>query len=177
MPPTIILAKPNQADIVSSVLTEAADWLASEGKRLWDNQHVSLHSITADVRAGMYHIAWLNQEAAGVIRLQLEDPEFWPDATEAEAIYIHRLAVRRRLAGGEISNALFHHAVAQARELSRKFVRLDCAADRPRLRAIYERLGFLFRDDRDMGKFIVRNMNLKCTQRDNPRLRCGRTGL
>jgi GNAT superfamily N-acetyltransferase len=155
MPPTIIRADPSQAAVVSSVLTEAADWVASRGKRLWHPVHVSLEAVAPDVDAGMYYIAWLNGEAAGVVRLQTEDLDFWPDAAAGDAVYLHRLAVRRRYAGGDVSSALLNWIVAHARELGRKYVRLDCAADRPALRRVYEVFGFRFHDERNMGSFVV----------------------
>jgi GNAT superfamily N-acetyltransferase len=155
MPLTIIRAQLSQATVVSSVLTEAADWVASQGKRLWHPGHVSLEAVAADVEAGMYYIAWLDGEAAGVVKLQMEDRDFWPDAANGEAVYLHRLAVRRRYAGGEVSSALLHWIVARARELGRKYVRLDCAADRPALRRVYEVFGFRFHDERNMGSFVV----------------------
>jgi GNAT superfamily N-acetyltransferase len=105
--------------------------------------------------AGAYYVAWIGDETAGVVRVQLEDPLFWPEATQGDAIYLHRLAVRRRYSGGGVSSALLNWAVNHARELGRNFVCLDCAADRPSLRQVYERFGFRFHSDRDMGSFRV----------------------
>jgi len=161
MQPTILPAQPSQAVIVSSVLTEAADWVASRGKRLWHATHISLEAVTPDVEAGMYQIAWMGGDAAGVVKLQMEDPDFWPDMANGEAVYLHRLAVRRRYAGGEVSNALLHRMVSIAGELGRTYVRLDCAADRPALRRFYEAFGFRFYDERNMGSFIVARYQLE----------------
>jgi GNAT superfamily N-acetyltransferase len=85
----------------------------------------------------------------------MEDPEFWPDAEPGQAVYLHRLAVRRRYAGGELSTSMLNWIVARARELGRQYVRLDCAADRPALRRVYERFGFRLYDERNMGAFVV----------------------
>src|SRR4051794_18693392 len=114
---TIVRAKLSEATEVSAVLTEAAGWLALRGERLWDDRHVSLEAVAPDVAAGMYYIAWLNGEAAGVVRIQMEDPDFWPDAAAGEAVYLHRFAVRRRFAGGGVSRALLDRIVKYAREL------------------------------------------------------------
>jgi GNAT superfamily N-acetyltransferase len=154
MPPTIVCAKSTEAPLVSSVLTEAADWVESRGEPLWRHEHVSIDAVAANVAAGLYYIAWLNDEAAGVVRFQLEDAIFWPEAIEGEAVYLHRLAVRRRYAGG-ISGALLNWAVSRASELGRRYVRLDCASDRSSLRNVYERFGFRLHSERNMGRFIV----------------------
>ena len=160
MAPTIIVANLGQAGIVSSVLAEAAEWVAGRSERLWHAQHVSVQAVAPDVELDTYFIAWLNGDAAGVVRLQMEDPEFWPDAAEAEAIYVHRLAVRRKYAGGEVSGALLEYAARRAGELGRKYLRLDCAADRPALRNVYKRFGFRFCDEREMGSFVIARYEL-----------------
>jgi len=163
MPLTILCAKASEVDLVSSVLSEAADWVATIGPRLWGQRHVSADAITADVIAGLYYIAWFQGEAAGVVRLQLDDTEFWPEAVNAEAIYVHRLAVRRRYAGKAVSDALLNWAVRHCNELGRRYVRLDCAADRPSLRNIYERFGFTLHSERDMGRFMTTRYQMKVT--------------
>jgi GNAT superfamily N-acetyltransferase len=143
------------------VLAEAADWVASQGRRLWHAAHVSLEAVAPDVQAGLYYIAWLNGDAAGVVRLQTEDPEIWPDAAEGAAVYLHRLAVRRRYAGGDVATSMLGWIVGRARELEREYVRLDCAADRPTLRGVYERFGFRLYDERDMGSYVLARYQLK----------------
>jgi ribosomal protein S18 acetylase RimI-like enzyme len=135
--------------------------VAAHSRRLWRAAHVSLEAVTPDVADGMYFIAWVNGEAAGVVRLQMEDEEFWPDTTPGEALYLHRLAVRRRYAGGELARAMLAWIVERARERKRKYVRLDCAADRPALRGVYERFGFRLYDERDMGTFVVARYQLE----------------
>jgi uncharacterized membrane protein len=72
MLPTIICAQPDQAALVSSVLTEAAEWVASRGRALWRAEHVSLDAIATDVVAGAYFIAWHDGKAAGVVRLDAD---------------------------------------------------------------------------------------------------------
>ena len=46
-------------------------------------------------------------------------------------------------------------AIEEARRHGRDYLRLDCEASRPKLRAIYEKFGFLHRDDRQVGPYFV----------------------
>jgi GNAT superfamily N-acetyltransferase len=161
MLPTIIRASSGQATVVSSVLTEAAQWLASRGEALWPLEHVSIEAITADVVAGTYHIAWLNGDAGGVVKFQLSDPVFWPESNEGDAVYLHRLAVRRCYAGGGVSTALLQWAANRALELNRIYVRLDCAADRPALRNLYERFGFKLHSVLEINSFTIARYQLE----------------
>ena len=57
-----------------------------------------------------------------------------------------------------ISPAL-HHEVETVRA-GRHFLRLDCEASRPRLRAVYERSGFQHHSDRQVGPSYVSRYQL-----------------
>lgn len=94
-------------------------------------------------------------EPAGTIKYQLADMEFWPDVPENESAFIHRLAVRRRFAGGVVSASLLSWAIERTASLGRPYLRLDCGASRERLRAVYERFGFQHHSDRQVGPYFV----------------------
>ena len=74
---------------------------------------------------------------------------------------MHRLAVRRQFAGKEVSFDLFHWALWKTSELGRPYLRLDCEASRPKLRAIYERFGFKHHSDRQVGPYFVARYELE----------------
>ena len=91
-----------------------------------------------------FFLAFLGATAVGTMRLTDSDPDFWPEADPGEAVYLHRLAVRRSAAGGEVSFALLRHAAEIASARGARYVRLDVLSERSRLRAVYERFGFQF---------------------------------
>ncbi len=140
---------------VAKVLREAARWLEQSGKPMWRDDELLPTRLAADVVAGLFFIAECDGEPAGVMKFQLEDGLFWPDVPPSESAFVHRLAVRRRFAGGAVSSALLRWAVGQARSLRRDYLRLDCEASRPRLRAVYERFGFQHHSDRQVGPYFV----------------------
>jgi len=131
-----------EAPAVAAVLTEAAQWLAEGGRPLWSAADTGLERIQRDTDAGRYVVAKDNGEWAGVMRLDLEDPSFWPEIASGSALFVHKLAVRRAWAGRGVSRALLSHARDHARALGRPWLRLDCVADRTALRTLYE--GFCF---------------------------------
>ncbi|WP_341526644.1 GNAT family N-acetyltransferase [Nostoc sp. UHCC 0302] len=141
--------------IVSDVLLEAASWLQQRGIPLWHDSEVSPASISKDVTNGLYFIAEWAGEPAGTIRFQLEDLLFWPDISQEDSAFIHRFAVRRRYSGGKVSSALLTWAIEHAQTLGRYYLRLDCDASRPRLKAVYERFGFRHHSDRQVGAYFV----------------------
>jgi GNAT superfamily N-acetyltransferase len=148
-------ATPQDIDIVADILREAARWLEDSGMAMWRDHELVPSRIADDVNAGLCFLAECDGEAAGTIRFQLEDKLFWPDILQQDSAYIHRLAVRRKFAGGEISSALLLWAIARTLELGRRYLRLDCEASRPRLRAIYERKGFRFHSNKQVGPYYV----------------------
>ena len=89
------------------------------------------------------------------MKFQTEDPLFWSDLPNEDSGFIHRLAVKRSFAGGYISTALLNWSIEHSRNLGKRYLRLDCAADRPRLRLVYENFGFRHHSNKQVGSFFV----------------------
>jgi GNAT superfamily N-acetyltransferase len=140
---------------VTEILSEAAAWLEWQNMGLWQPEHISEAVVCQDIELGLFYIAVCEGVAAGVIIFQTEDSIFWPDIPQADSAFLHRLAVRRRFAGGGVSTQILQWAVERSRELGKHFLRLDCVADRPRLRSIYEQFGFQHHSDRQVGDYFV----------------------
>ncbi|WP_373544954.1 GNAT family N-acetyltransferase [Chamaesiphon sp.] len=140
---------------VSEILSEAAAWLDRQNMTLWQPEHISKSTIIQDVELGLFYIAFCEGIAAGVVIFQTEDLVFWPDITQSDSAFLHRLAVRRSFAGGSVSTQIFRWAIEYSRELGKHFLRLDCVADRPRLRSVYENFGFKHHSDRQVGDYFV----------------------
>jgi GNAT superfamily N-acetyltransferase len=140
---------------VSDILGEAALWLEQQGMPLWREDEVSPDSVRPDVESGSFYLALCEGFPAGVVKFQTEDPLFWPDIPNGDSAFIHRLAVRRSFAGGSVSRALLNWAVEHSGNLGKHYLRLDCVADRPRLRLVYERFGFRHHSNRQVGPFFV----------------------
>lgn len=142
-------------DTVSSILLEAATWLEEREMPMWKAHESLPERIAQDVREGLFFLGEYASEPAGTIKFQIADVEFWPDVPENESAFIHRLAVRRRFAGGAVSTALLSWALERTASLGRRYLRLDCEASRRKLRDIYERFGFQHHSDRDVGPYFV----------------------
>lgn len=157
-------ATARDVDEVAEILREAARWLEESGMAMWREDELSPIHIAEDVRSGLFFLAECDGEAAGTVRFQLEDKLFWPDVPQDDSAFIHRLAVRRRFAGGEISSALILWAIARTHALDRRYLRLDCEAFRTRLRALYERVGFRFHSNRQVGSYFVARYDYDVTE-------------
>ncbi|HSE90482.1 MAG TPA: GNAT family N-acetyltransferase [Candidatus Binatia bacterium] len=157
-------ATPKDIDPVADILSEAARWLEESGMPMWCDDELLPSHIAVEVQSGLFFLAEYNGEPAGTIRFQLEDKLFWPDVPQDDSAFIHRLAVRRRFAGGEVSSALLLWAIARTHELGRRYLRLDCEASRTRLRAVYKRIGFQFHSNRQVGPYFVARYEYNVTE-------------
>lgn len=147
-------------ELVREILLEAEYWLRAMGEPLWRDDELSVDAISSDVEAGSYYVAECDGIAAGTLRFQLSDEETWPDVREGESAFLHRLAVRRSHAGGEVSGALLRWAADRTAALGRRKLRLDCVASRPKLRALYERFGFHYHSSKQVGPDLVARYEL-----------------
>jgi GNAT superfamily N-acetyltransferase len=157
-------AQPADAPTVAAVLTEAAQWLAADGRPLWSAADTGIERVQRDTDAGRYFIARKNTEAggdvAGVVRIDLEDPYFWPEVENGSSAFVHKLAVRRHWAGHGVSTALLGFAREHARGLGLAHLRLDCVAGRAPLRALYERFGFSLHSEIRKGATVFARYEL-----------------
>ena len=157
-------ATPQDAAVVSDILKEAARWLEQAGMPLWREDELEPARIMTEVSAGFFFLAESSGDSAGTVKFQLDDSVCWPDERQQDAAYVHRLAVRRRYAGTGLSTVLLRWAVERTHALGRRYLRLDCDASRPRLRAIYERFGFRYHSDRQVGPYLVSRYEFDVTK-------------
>ncbi len=155
-------AGPQEAGVVSEILTEVAVWLIERREPLWDLQQLTVDRISPDCEAGWFFLAWSGPTAVGTMRLTDSDPLFWPDAWPGEAVYLHGLAVRRAVAGSHVSSSLLRRAAQIAGERDAEYLRLDAEATRSSLRAVYERFGFQFHSDHTVRGVHVARYQFVC---------------
>jgi GNAT superfamily N-acetyltransferase len=140
-------AQPHEAQAVAEVIQEAARWLMTWRAQLWDPELVGLAFVTPIISRGQMLTARTAAEIAGVMILEPEDPHFWPDRPAGEALYLHKLAVRRAYSGQGLPALLMDYAARLAEGQGRRFLRLDCD---PPLAGFYQRLGFAGVDEIDV---------------------------
>jgi GNAT superfamily N-acetyltransferase len=151
----ITRAEESEEMVASAIVQEAASWLAATGRAMWGPEGYAPQALRPSIEAGDLYLAKVNGEPVGVMILQWEDPLFWPDVPGGESAFVHRLAVRRSVAGEGVSHALLNWAKRAAREAGRKYLRLDCDPERPRLCAFYESAGFVRHSVRPMEGYVV----------------------
>lgn len=142
------------AALVARILTAAAAKLIEQGESLWRLADVSEAAVAPHIALGWYHIGFDAERAVGVFRLQLQDPAFWPEIPDGTSAYLHKLAVLPENQGRGFAHQLLGHAVTITRDRQLRFLRLDCVAGRPKLRAVYESFGFRHHSQRQIGSGV-----------------------
>lgn len=136
-------ARPDEAGTVAAMWTEAGQWLATIGSDQWQYPPRA-GRIVASIAAGE---CWLvERHGVPVATVTLDgyaDPDFWTAADQPDdALYVHRMVVRRTAAGGGLGSALLDWAGARVELAGRAWLRLDAWRTNRRLRAYYEAEGF-----------------------------------
>jgi GNAT superfamily N-acetyltransferase len=164
---TVRQAEAPDAPLLQEMLEEAARWVDALGEIMWDEGELAPGRVEAEIAAGQFFIAAVSGDPAGAVKFQLEDRLFWPDLGADDSAFIHRLVVRRRYKGLGVSTALMQWAVARARTLGKRYLRLDCDASRPKLRRLYEGFGFEFHSFRQVGAYYVARYLYSLSDRDS----------
>ena len=150
----ITITQAQLADIVTitGILEEAAFWITSLGLDQWQPgsflDTASQKRIAQNMNHGEVYLASYEKQTIGTITVQeggALDEELWGHETLHDALYIHRVAIRRTFAGKGIGEILLHWAEQLAIDAGKTFLRLDCMADNAALCAYYERYGFTCR--------------------------------
>ena len=145
---TIKQADTNDIPAIEEILLDAVNWLERINQPLWNQAQVTWERLSKQFIPENFYIAYIKNKPAGCMALVDHDPFFWPDVKKGEALFIHKLAVKRFAAGNGISIALFDFAVNQCREKSIKTLRLDTDGNRKKVVKVYEDFGFVCVDAR-----------------------------
>ena len=145
----------------SALLQEVVQWLHATGKPLWSEKCVSPEELLKTYSLDELYLGFEANEPIATMALRKEDPRFWPNANAGEALYLHKLSVKRAFAGKGFADEMVKWAANHVASIGRSYLRLDCDCSRLKLRSFYERLGFEFVDRRPLDGFDLAFFELK----------------
>lgn len=136
-------ARPDELDIVESLLIEVSEWLASRGIDQWQYPP-HRDRIRHALARGEVFLAIQDDRPVGTLQLDdYADPEFWTTDDQPEkALYIHRMAVTRSAAGQGIGSMMLDWAAQRAAGSGKPQLRLDAWKTNPGLHRYYRGEGF-----------------------------------
>ena len=144
----------NETGIAAAIMQEAARWLHDRGQPPWNPEDLAPEALAPLVARGEVYLARRGDEAVGAFLMLPDDPAFWPDVPAGESFFIHKLAIRRQVAGQGVGHAMLRWAEGATARAGRQYLRLDCD-DRPPLRAYYEAAGFTRHDISQVGPYRI----------------------
>ncbi|MBY0162298.1 GNAT family N-acetyltransferase [Paenibacillus lautus] len=138
-----------------ALLTEAAEVMEQQGRKQWSSSLFSLDLMEQYLAEREVFILWHEDEAAGMFTLQYGDPDYWGKRDDPSYGYLHRLTVRFAYRGLELGNQMISFAESYLSSKGKRGFRLDCVSHLPTLNRFYQRQGFQFVAEQDMGGRIV----------------------
>jgi ribosomal protein S18 acetylase RimI-like enzyme len=139
-------------DAAVELQDEAIRWLGSKGLEQWQpSARGSRHTpdllrrnIGKSIERGECYMVFDGNEPVGTITIDtFADPEFWTtDDKPEDALYVHRMVVRRTHAGTGIGEQMLEFALALAFERGKHWLRLDAWRTNEALHAYYRKAGF-----------------------------------
>lgn len=137
-------AQENDIPILEGILLDTVNWLNEMKQPLWDTEEVAWDTLCKAYKIGDFYIAYSDDKPSGCMALIDYDPFFWPDVKKGDSLFIHKLAVIKSARKTGVADAFINFFKEQGTIRGVKTLRLDTHALRPRLRAFYERHGFVF---------------------------------
>lgn len=139
-------------ELGASVIQAAALALRERGIPLWVG--VDLTPVSLCPRDGDTIITgFIGDTAVAAMVFSDWDPEFWPECPKGSSTFVHKLAVLPPFQKQGIGLEMLAYAATLSRANGITHTRLDCAADRPKLCAVYESAGYLKISERIVGAF------------------------
>ncbi|WP_145412617.1 N-acetyltransferase [Paenibacillus xylanexedens] len=152
-----VQAQPEDTEEVLSLLAETASWLKSKGSSQWNAllQGEDSHDTPSAIRRGDVFVFKKEAQIAGMVILMQKpspwDLKLWGDQAHAEdgAIYLHRLAIRRKYARTGLGKSILEWSSRGIQFENKSLVRLDCGADNVTLNTFYAGNGFRYAGKHD----------------------------
>ena len=140
---TVKQAVQSDIPVLENILLDTVEWLNEINQPLWSAKDIEWDSLSKKYKINDFFIAFLNGVPSGCMVLIDYDPFFWPEIKKGESMFMHKLAVTKATRKSGVSDALIDFFKQQGKLNEKETIRLDVSAWRQKLRAFYERHGFV----------------------------------
>jgi GNAT superfamily N-acetyltransferase len=137
------------ADLAIDIMYKVGKWLVDSGlnpEEYFLPENMNHEYLLKHVEPNEFYVILIDDKpAASVVLQENQRNQSWEcvDGKERkEALYIHWLAVNREWAGKGLPKVVLDLAIREAKKRGYKLIRLDTIASQPKLRKVYDDLGF-----------------------------------
>lgn len=150
------LATPAEFETVYNILHENALWLSLKNIIQWplDWLQSKRQEIQESIEFGTYHAIDIDNEIAAIVEIKSVPEKIWAN-DNIRALYIHKLAIRRKYADKNLGRKIINLIEVRAIQHGIQYLRLDCVAHNDRLRKYYESCGFIFKTEVNSGNISL----------------------
>ncbi|RYY73787.1 MAG: N-acetyltransferase [Gammaproteobacteria bacterium] len=146
-------------DTAENILREVVIDLDVRSKKLWTLDQIDKSELKKVYKIDELFLLTDNLNIFGIVFIQNRDPIFWPEVSQGDSIFLHKLAVRPQYRNQDLGFKILTYVVALAKRKKIKWLRLDCDV-RPELKTYYENFGFTFVDEIRIEEFRVARYQL-----------------
>ena len=129
--------------IIENILLGAVEWMDENELHQWEAENVKWNHLSKYYAVSDFYIAYNGDDPVACMALVDYDPKFWPDVPKGESLYLNKVAVVRKYAGKGFTKELIDFAKTKAENVGIHSLRLDCHKNRDKVRAVYEKQGFV----------------------------------
>lgn len=148
----------NQVEKAVSVMREVAKWGRENGFRVWLDEWLTPEELVTDeAKPENFCVGVINGKIACAFILQRSDSAYWKDSFDVQAVYLHKLCVKREYAHRNMTGLVVEAIKEECRKKGIKYIRLDTGLDEKVVRKIYLNAGFKIVDiiDYDNGRSVA----------------------
>ena len=131
-----------QLEHASYVLSAVAQDLIDKGQANWSLAQFTPEALAQELEPQTLITAYFGQQAVGAFVLTFHDPLVWAEIEPFASSFVHKLAVLPQYRGQGLAGEMLEYAALQTLARGIHVTRLDCLANRPKLRAFYKSLGY-----------------------------------
>jgi len=132
-----------QVDRAVAIMQEVAAWGLAQGLRVWPAEWLTREELlTKEAGPENFYVGTVDGQDACAFILQWSDWEYWPDAPEYEAAYLHKFCVRRMFAHQNMTRQTVECVKEECMKRTVRYIRLDTGANDSVVRNIYLDAGF-----------------------------------
>lgn len=144
----------NDWQSASNLLLAVMEHLNRQGLTLWTQNQLTFDGLKNQYKDGELYLAKNKEILKGVIFLQEQDPYFWPEITNRDSLFVHKLAIHPKHKGLNKGSELMRLAEQEAAKRGLTWLRLDCD-DREPLHRFYQSNNFQLIDIKIINQFTV----------------------
>jgi GNAT superfamily N-acetyltransferase len=115
---------------------------ANHISNLWNKENIKWENLAKTYIIEDFYLAIFADKPVGCMVITDFDLAYWPEIKKGTSLYIHKLAVKREARGKGISKELIDYAKQRACSQNINTIRLDCNANRDKLRMVYQKQDF-----------------------------------